>query len=158
MPSDQARPVGASGKEPLPSDAVPNQAPRPNPNPAHGPAPAANGVEAMNTLIKMRRSDPDETLTISDDEEESLVPTLGTFMNIPSALRNLGTDNPTLGLTLPTRVPVQDVSPVDVVLNPTNSDLDRSAPGNPGWHQLISAGNELASPTDQHFKNSHVNY
>jgi len=37
----------------------------------------ANGVEAMNTLIKMRRSDPDETSTVSDDEEKSPVPTLG---------------------------------------------------------------------------------
>ena len=112
----------------------------------------------LNTLRRMRRSEPDETSTVSDDEEESPVPTLGTFMNIPSALRNLATDNPTLGLTLPTRVPVQDVSLVDVVLNPTNSDLDGGAPGNLGWCQLISAGNEPAAPTDQHFKNSHVNY
>jgi len=99
MPSNQARPVGASGKEPLPSDAVPIQAPRPNPNPTHGPTPAANGIEAMNMLIKtiilnnsrvcklntlrrMRRSEPDETSTVSDDEEESPVPTLGMFMNI----------------------------------------------------------------------------
>jgi len=99
MPSNQARPVGASGKDPLVPDAAPNQAPRPIPNPAHGPVPAANGVEAMNTLIKtvilhnscvwklntlhrMRRSDPDEASTISDDEEESPVPMLGTFMNI----------------------------------------------------------------------------
>jgi len=71
--------------------------------PAPGPTPLPDGVEAMNLLIKtivlnnsrvrklnafrkIRRLDPREAEPVSDDEEESPVPTLGTFMRIQSAL------------------------------------------------------------------------
>src|SRR5882724_166679 len=44
-------------------------------------------VRKLNTFCRMCRLDPDETVNVSDDEEESPVPTLSTFMNIQSALR-----------------------------------------------------------------------
>jgi len=47
---------------------------------------------------------------------------------------------------------------VDAIINPTNSDPDHVGPGNLGWQQLISAGNEPAAPINQLFKNSHINY
>jgi len=110
----------------------------------------ANVVEVMNTLIKtvilnnshvmkfnafhrMHRSDPGEASAISDDEEESAVPTLGTFMDIQSALMWLASDNPSPGLPPPAWVPDQGPMPVDAVLAPGNLDLDPSAPGIPGW-------------------------
>ena len=150
MPSNQAHPVGASGKDPIVPGTMPNQAPCPIPNPIPGPIPAPNGVEAMNMLIKtvilnnshvrklnalrrMWRSDPDEASAILDYEDESPVPMLGTFMDIWSALRHLASNNTTPGFSFPTWAPDWDVFPIDAVLNPANSDLDHGVPRNPGW-------------------------
>src|SRR5882724_624281 len=96
-------PVGTPRKEPLPSNAKSSQAPQtdatlPNQEP-HTPC----GIDTMNTLIQtvilnnnwvrrlnsfrnMPRSDPREGPTILDDNVESTIPTLDTFLGIQSAL------------------------------------------------------------------------
>src|SRR5882672_8857284 len=98
------RPVSAAGKDPLAPGVGPSQFPgavdMPPSQEPHTPC----GIEAMNSLIEtvvlnnsrvrwlnafrqLRRLDPMEGPSISDDEVESPVPTLGTFLDIQSALR-----------------------------------------------------------------------
>ena len=72
-------------------------------NPITGLAPPSKGIKAMNELISMVllnnsqvkrlnafwhmwRLDPREVASVTDDKKESLVPTLGTLMDILSAL------------------------------------------------------------------------
>jgi len=86
MPTNQAHPVGALGKDPLVSGIAATQAPQTVSTLIPGPISAPNGVKAMNMLIRMvilnnsyvrkldafirmQRSDPDEASTVSDDKE-----------------------------------------------------------------------------------------
>jgi len=51
-------------------------------------------VKKLNVFQNICRSDPRKAASISDDEEESPVPMLGTFMEIQLALRCPSLDNP----------------------------------------------------------------
>src|SRR5882724_878723 len=95
-------PMGAPGKEPLCPNTSPFRAPRSD---AIGPniePQASQGVDTMNTLIQMvilnnkwvrrlnsvrslGRLDPREGPSVLEDEEESPVPTLDTFLVIQLA-------------------------------------------------------------------------
>src|SRR5882672_8537441 len=97
-------PVGTVGKDPLVPGMGPSQSPGAVNMPPTQEPHTPRGIEAMNSLIEtvvlnnsrvrqlnafrqLCRLDPMEGPSISDDEVESPVPTLGTFLDIQSALR-----------------------------------------------------------------------
>ena len=112
----------------------------------------------------MRRLDPDEMVNVSDNEEESPVPTLGTFMNIQSALRQSAPDILRPEAFPPTRAPNQGSGPVRPSLSPSppgmcgiDSPPSDLPPGALGWRELMSR-DIVSGPAIDQLPKSHIDY
>src|SRR5882724_4306100 len=113
----------------------------------------------------MRRLDPDEMVNVSDNEEESPVPTLGTFMNIQSALRQSAPDILSPEAFPPTRAPNQGSGLVRPSLSPSppgmcgiDSPPSNLPPSALGWQELMSRDITSGPAINQLPKSAHINY
>jgi len=59
-----------------------------------------NWVRRLNAFRNMHRSDPREGPSVSDDEEESPIPDLGSFMSIPQVMLHSPQPHPNLAQPL----------------------------------------------------------
>jgi len=165
MTANQSRLLGALGKDPLVPGTSSTQSPMmDNPVPGHHVTP--NGVDTMNVLIstvvlnnshvkklnafcRLRRSNPREMASVSDNEEESPVPMLGTLLDIQASLRCSSINNlyPDMG---------PDPNPLD---DPTITALDTvPMPDSRDWHDLITGSSPMEASPEQPPKNAQVDY
>ena len=123
-------------------------------------------VRKLNACRNLHNPDPREAPLVSDNKNESHVPTLATFLDIQSAL----CPPPVMAISGP-YVPLSPCSQghSTIPANPAHSlagqdsgPMDHVAPiipspGYPEWQGLISGGQDATTAPDQPPKNSHVN-
>jgi len=114
-------------------------------------------VRKLNAFRKLRRSNPREANSVSEDEEESPVPMLGTFMNIQSALTR---SRPALsGSGNEPRTPGQGPGTANSPEVCTSGTCVTDPPPGPeGWRDLITQGAEPTATTDPFPKNPNIDY
>ena len=104
----------------------------------------------------MCRLEKREAASVSDNEEESPIPTPGTFIDIQSALGHPSSSNIICPDAPPSPEHANQVS-MDMIDDPTTPN-PKLMLGTKGWHELISGCSDTALAADQPSKNAHVNY
>jgi len=104
----------------------------------------------------MCRLDKREAASVSDNEEESPIPTPGTFIDIQSALGHPSSSNIICPDAPPSPEHANQVS-MDMIDDPTTPN-PKLMLGTKGWHELISVGSYMVLAFDPPSKNSYIDY